>query len=95
MGIRDVEERFNDPRRFSFKDGLACAFAGTYLTQIWLIFLGYGDKYIIDALNPLLVVILSGYFVHEVARMGTDAYSQRQNSQYGGNYENNRSGPPI
>jgi len=75
-----MKEDFKDPKRMSFKDYLAVVFSGSYLAMLWAHFLmGIGDKDTLSLLNTNIGIILTGYFVHEVTRLGTDAY--RENKQ--------------
>ena len=76
--LKDAENRFTDPRRFSFKDGLAVTFTVVFLPMIIGRFFGYGDEWAIGTLADLMKIILGGYFVHEAVRLGTDAYQGRR-----------------
>ena len=75
-----MKEDFKDPKRMSFKDYLAVVFSGSYLAMLWAHFIaGIGDKDTLSLLNTNIGIILTGYFVHEITRMGADAYREKKN----------------
>lgn len=85
-----MKDFFSRPREFSFKDGVAVIFICAFLPLIVMVFAGYGDKWVVEVMADLMKIILTGYFVHEIARMGTDAYQNRGNKN-----EDHRNQPPI
>lgn len=88
--LKKIEDRFSAPRQFSFKDGLAVSFVLVYLPMIIASYFGYGEEWAVDQLGRMIQIILGGYFVHEVARMGTDAYQSRRDYR-----ADHRDGPPV
>jgi hypothetical protein len=88
--LKKIEDRFSAPRQFSFKDGLAVSFVLVYLPMIIASYFGCGEEWAVDQLGRMIQIILGGYFVHEVARMGTDAYQSRRDYR-----ADHRDGPPV
>ena len=77
-----IDERFNDPKRFSFKDGLAVSFVAVFLPMVIGKYFGIGDAWAVELAGDMIKIILGGYFVHEVVRMGADAYQYKEGRRY-------------
>lgn len=76
---------FNHPWQISFKDVLAIAFSGTFLFFCWCATGNKDALAVVQALVPLIGIVLGGYFVQEGAAMW---FYKSQGMQAGSNYGN-------
>jgi len=65
-----MKDFFNRPWAISFKDVLAIAFSSTFLFVCVLACFGKNNALaVLEALIPVIMTILGGYFGHEIATM--------------------------
>lgn len=69
----------SNPYTFSIKDFIAVFLITVDLVLVCLRFFGFGTMEVINYLSPFMMVVLTGYFVHEVSMLAKDAYSIKVN----------------
>ncbi|TEB06362.1 hypothetical protein [Pelotomaculum propionicicum] len=87
MNLTKIEDRFNAPYSFSFKDVLAITFSGTFLFFCCKALSSKDALPVVQALVPLIGIILGGYFVSEAGAMWfgrSQGMMQQQYGVYGG-----------
>lgn len=73
-----VDKRVTDPNKISFKDILAVIFTVVFLFMIVMNFFGKGNIEVSKLLNNSIEIVLTGYFLHEIGGLVTDAYVRRK-----------------